>query len=155
MSGRQYFTSFYPFLWLLHSFRPLFRNVPWAMDGVIQISHLGLSIPESLWFLSSYARASFFTNCCCPEQRGASLTKANSSMDLWARTQAHEKHLMSTLYWNIRRNSPNSCLWLPPAWAFDQAYSIDVNSLLWSGPQIHSERGRKAVEPFPSSDFKG
>lgn len=155
MTGKQYSTSLYPFLWLLHSFRSLFRKVPWALEGVIQMSHLGLSIPKSLWFLTIYVWASFFTNCCCPEQRGASLTKANSSMDLWAWTQAHEKHLMSTSYWNIRRNSPNSCLWPPPAWAFDQVCSTDVDSLQWSGPQIHSESARKAVEPFPSFRLQG
>lgn len=70
-------------------------------------------------------------------------------------TQTHEKHLMRISYSNIRSNSRHSCLWPPLPWAFDHVYSIDVNSLLWSGSRIQAESGRKPVESYTSFRLQG
>lgn len=50
-SGSLHFTVFLPVFHLLDSFHPCFYEHPWALEGMVYISSLGLSTQHSGWAL--------------------------------------------------------------------------------------------------------
>lgn len=50
VTWRQCLLAVIPHLWLLHSFHPLFHNMPWALEEghMTQMSHSGMTILKSL-----------------------------------------------------------------------------------------------------------
>lgn len=107
---------------LLHLFCCLFCHVPWASEGVTQMSHLGLSTHQSL-LSALWAVMSPCVNC-CPQQKEASLSKTETSWNLNQQTQTSRGRLDHTAMWQTSRGRFPSMSMSSPAMGFDKIYSV-------------------------------